>query len=137
MMLVLPMFAMVLLTFVIGSIALVVRMRSVKSGQVRARSFKLMDAASWPDAVQKTTRNLNNQFEVPVLFYLACTLLLVEGSAPVWSAILAWLFVLARAVHSWIHLTYNHVLHRMLAFWVSCMLVLALWVSVLVVFASA
>ena len=130
--LVLPMFSMVLLTFIIGTIGLTVRIKSVKSGAVRARAFKLMDEPNWPEAVRKTTRSLNNQFEVPMLFYVACTLLLVNGAITTIMVSIAWLFVIARIVHAYIHITYNHILHRMIAYWVSCMSVLGLWVIVVI-----
>ncbi len=123
-----PMFLMVLLTFVVGFITVKVRFASVKSGEVSAKYFKLMDGGNVPEIVTKTSRNFNNQFEVPVLFYVVCCLYISLGIESDLAVIFAWLFVVSRMVHSYIHLTYNYIIHRMLSFWAGLMFVLALWI---------
>jgi len=40
---------------------------------------------------------------------------------------LAWAFVAARVAHSWIHCTYNKVMHRFRAYALSVFALLALW----------
>lgn len=126
-----PMFAMVVLTLAIGAMAFVIRVNSVRRGTVDPRSYKLMDAESYPDAVTKTTRSLSNQFEIPVLFYVVCLAFLALGISSTTGLFLAWLFVVFRVVHAYIHLTYNLLLHRIVAFWLSVFTVLALWVCLL------
>lgn len=123
---------MVLLTVIVGVIAVVVRFASVKNGDVSFRYYKLMEGKNVPEIVTKTTRNFNNQFEIPVLFYVVCTLYLSFGIENVLALIFAWLFVSFRFVHSYIHLTSNHILHRMLVFWASFICVVVLWVNLLV-----
>ena len=90
-----------------------------------------MNGQEVPDIITKTTRNFNNQFEVPVLFYVACSLYIFWGINSYFALIIAWLFVALRIVHSYIHLTYNHVLHRMLMFWFSLLCVMGLWINLL------
>lgn len=126
-----PMFAMVVLTLAIGVMAFVIRVNSVRQGTVDPRSYKLMDADSYPDAVTKTTRSLANQFEIPVLFYVACLAFLALGISSTTGLFLAWLFVAFRVVHAYIHLSYNLLLHRIVAFWLSVFTVLALWICLL------
>lgn len=126
-----PMFAMVTLTLVIGVLAFIVRVASVKNGTVDPRDYKLMDAESYPDAVTKTTRSLSNQFEIPVLFYVACLSFLALDISTTSALVLAWVFVAFRVVHAGIHLSYNLLLHRILAFWLSVFSVLALWICLL------
>lgn len=123
------MFLMVLLTFIVGCIAVKVRFASVKNGSVNAKYYQLMNGDNIPEIVTKTTRNLNNQFEVPVLFYVVCTLFISLNIISDVAVVLAWLFVISRIVHSYIHLTYNYVIHRMLSFWAGLMFVMALWVN--------
>ena len=41
---------------------------------------------------------------------------------------LAWLYVACRIAHSFVHLTYNNVLHRLATFGASTVVLLALWV---------
>jgi hypothetical protein len=126
-----PMFSMVLLTFIVACIAVKARFASVKNKTVRAKFYSLMNGQEVPDIITKTTRNFNNQFEVPVLFYVVCSLYIFWDINSYFALINAWLFVGLRIVHSYIHLTYNHVLHRMLTFWFSLLCVMALWINLL------
>lgn len=123
---------MVVLTFIVGCIAVKVRFSSVKRGDVNVKYYRLMDGAEVPDIITKTTRNFNNQFEIPVLFYIVSTLYVSFGIDSDFAAFFAWLFVGFRFVHSYIHLTYNHVLHRMLTFWFSFLCVIILWGNLVV-----
>jgi hypothetical protein len=125
------MFLMVLLTFIVACIAVKARFASLKNKTVRVKFYSLMNGQEVPDIVTKTTRNFNNQFEVPVLFYVACSLYIFWGVNSYFALTIAWLFVILRIVHSCIHLTYNHVLHRMLAFWFSLLCVMGLWINLL------
>jgi hypothetical protein len=124
-----PMALMVLLTFIVGLVAARTRFAGVQSGEVKIKYFKLMQGQDVPDRVTVTTRSFNNMFEVPVLFYVACTLYISLGDEGLLGPLLAWLFVALRYVHAYIHLTYNHFLHRMLAFWASFICVLLLWMN--------
>lgn len=125
------MFAMVLLTFIVGLAAVRNRVLSVKSGAAKVKAFRLMDG-DFPEAVVVSTRCFNNQFEVPVLFYVACLGFIYFGYSDSSLAIgLAWLFVGLRAIHAFIHITYNHILHRIIAFWSSFLVVMALWILLL------
>lgn len=123
---------MVVLTFIVGCITVKARFSSVKRGNVSAKYYKLMDGAEVPEIITKTTRNFNNQFEIPVLFYIACTLYICLDIDSAFAVLFAWLFVAFRFIHSYIHLTYNHILHRMLTFWFSFICVLVLWVNLVV-----
>ncbi|MBL4830931.1 MAG: MAPEG family protein [Aliivibrio sp.] len=127
-----PMFLMVLLTLVVGIITVKARIKSVKNGEISAKYFRLMDGQALPELVTKTTRNFNNQFEIPTLFYVVCTLYISFGLESLLAVVFAWLFVALRIAHSYIHITYNHVLHRMLTFFGAFFCVIALWVNLLV-----
>ena len=130
-----PMFAMVLLTLIIGIIALKSRFSSVKNREISPRYFLTMKAQegdSVPEFVHKTTRVFNNQFEVPVLFYVAGTLAVAMGVETSAAVITAWIFVASRVAHACIYLTYNHLLHRMGVFWVGVIAVLTLWILLLI-----
>jgi len=69
-----------------------------------------------------------NLLELPMLFYVVGILLYVSGGASYLAIFLAWLYVALRIVHSLIHLTYNHVLHRLAAFTLSNVALVMLWV---------
>jgi hypothetical protein len=124
-----PMAFMVLLTFIVGLVAAGTRFSSVRSGEVRYGYFKLMQGQDVPEQVTVTTRCFNNMFEVPVLFYVACTLFISLGAGSLPGLVLAWLFVALRYLQAFIHLTYNNFFHRMLAFWAAFVCVLLLWIN--------
>lgn len=126
-----PMFFMVFLTFIVGFITVTARFSSVKKGDVRAKYYRLMSGQDVPEFITKTTRNFNNQFEIPTLFYVVCTLYISLGIESTFALVCAWLFVVLRFAHSYIHITYNHVLHRMLTFVAGFTCVMALWVNLL------
>jgi hypothetical protein len=73
--------------------------------------------------------NFRNLFEVPVLFYALGAVALAAHHVPSWLVVGAWIFVALRVVHSFIHCTYNRVMHRLAAFLASFGLLVALWVS--------
>ncbi len=123
-----PMFAMVVMTIGVGLIAFVVRIKSVTSGGVSPKAYALMGGDGYPEIVTKTTRCLNNQFEVPVLFYVGCLAYLSLDVTSFIALVFAWGFVALRIVHAYILMTYNHLMHRLIVFWLSVLMVLCLWV---------
>src|SRR5689334_9142910 len=70
------------------------------------------------DAGLQDTRgadNFNNQFQLPVLFYVAVVVEAMIGGSAVFVQ-LAWAFVALRLVHALIQWTYNRVTHRFTAY---------------------
>lgn len=122
-----PMFAMVVLTFLVGGVTAFVRIRGAYTGEVDRRYFRLMGGYAIPDDIAKFGRNLNNLFEVPTLFYAVSILAIVLQVVSPLLLVLAWLFVGLRVLHSLIHLTYNHPLHRFVPFLASFLCVVVMW----------
>lgn len=123
-----PMLAMVFLIFTVGFFTAYVRISGVAKGKVKARYFKLMSGEEVPEIITKTTRQFNNMFEMPMLFFIACMLYIVLGLQNTIAIVLAWVFVITRCVQAYIHITYNNPLHRMLAFNTGSLSVLILWI---------
>jgi hypothetical protein len=69
-----------------------------------------------------------NLLELPMLFYVVCVVLYVTADGSRLGVLVAWAYVGLRIVHSLIHLTYNHVLHRLFAFTLSNVALVSLWV---------
>ncbi|MFT5721505.1 MAG: hypothetical protein ACI9W6_001821 [Motiliproteus sp.] len=128
-----PMFALVVLTFVVGFSLGIARFASVIKGDVDRRYFKLLSGYSVPDNLIKLSRNFSNLLEVPVLFYLLCVVVLALDVQNKLMFVLAWLFVALRIVHSVIHITYNNPIHRFLAFLMSSSLVLIMWIKLVMI----
>jgi hypothetical protein len=122
------MFAVVMITAVVGLITIYLRFTSVTSGKVSIKYFRTMSGAGdLPEAMAKASRHFDNMFEVPTLFYAAClTAMFTSHTGPVMQA-LAWVFVGARVAHAFIHVTYNNVLHRMISFVTGFTAVIAMW----------
>lgn len=120
------MFALVLLSLGVAFRMLFLRVKAIKTGQVRISQFRL-NTGEMPADIAQAAKNYSNLFEIPVLFYIAGTIAIamdVESTAMV---IFAWLFVVSRLVHSWVHLTYNNVIHRMWAFMAGNVCLVIIW----------
>ena len=126
------MFAMVVLTSMVGIVAVVTRIKSVKNGSVKIKYYRTMGGQEVPEQLTKSTRCFNNMFEVPVLFYVVSTLFVILKTNNELALLLAWVFVGFRVAQAIVHLTYNNVLHRMLTFWGAVISVLSMWVILLI-----
>lgn len=71
--------------------------------------------------------NLSNLFELPVLFYVLCLALAATGLGTRGDIAAAWVFVVLRVVHSLIHLTYNRVIHRFIAWMLGAAWLFGMW----------
>lgn len=123
-----PMFAMILLTFTVAGYLLKMRITAVRTGQVKLSSFRLNNADDMPIKMLQAARNYSNLFEVPVFFYAAGCIALALHINTLSIVILGWLFVLSRAIHSWIHLSGNNVIRRLQAFMAGNICVLLIWI---------
>ena len=71
--------------------------------------------------------NFKNLFETPLLFYIAITVALVLFIQNPLLDSLAWAYVMLRVVHSLVHVSYNHVVHRFMAHFFSTLVLWAMW----------
>ncbi|MDC3332629.1 MAPEG family protein [bacterium] len=127
-----PMFSMVIVTALVGLMTAYSRIKSAYAGEVDPRYFRLMSKYEVTDTVAKLGRNFDNLFEVPVLFYVAgVTALTLRLDSQIF-LVLAWLFVILRIIHTAIHLTYNHPLHRFIPFLLSFLCAVGMWINIVV-----
>ncbi len=133
-----PMFSLVVLTTLVALATAYIRIKSAYSGVVHPKYFKQFSTEyDVPNSMVQLGRNLNNLFEVPVLFYVVCLLTIVLNIAAPLLLTLAWLFVVFRVVHTAIHITYNHPLHRFIPFALSLVCVVSMWGVVVIHVASS
>lgn len=123
-----PMFAMVLLTATTLARLFTKRLAAVRAGTADARYFKTYQEGSEPVATAQLSRNFSNLFEAPVLFYVACVSAMVTGLSSGAMVGLAWLYVLARVVHSWIHTGPNSLNPRIAAYFASWLVLVTMWI---------
>lgn len=127
----LPLLAQVALTFVVWVWLYVTRLGEIGRKDIdpqqltsRAAAERLLTESAGP------ANNFRNLFEMPVLFYLAVVLSLILFVQDTLLVQLAWAYVALRALHSFVHCTYNRVLHRFLAYAASSLVLLLMWVRV-------
>jgi len=85
----------------------------------------------WAKLEPRISANLRNQFEWPLLFYVACLLLLQQGAANHTAIVLAWIFIGGRLLHSAVQILTGNIRLRGLVFMVNFLAVLGLWLVVL------
>ncbi|MCJ2179335.1 MAPEG family protein [Novosphingobium album (ex Hu et al. 2023)] len=125
----LPMLAVVALTFVAFIKMAVARAAAVKGGHDPA-FYRAHLGAPEPEAATAAARHWDNLFELPTLFYAGCLTAFVLGAVGTWTLVFAWGFALCRLAQSVIHMTSNNPGPRGLAFSLGAVFMLALWLDV-------
>jgi hypothetical protein len=106
-----PVLVQVLLTFVILGLTGRSRFLATKAGEVRVKDVALSGEA-WPAKPRQFANNYANQFETPVLFYVLVGAALYTAAPAAILAPLAWLYVLTRIAHAYVHTGSNIVMLR-------------------------
>ncbi len=123
----LPVFAQVALTFV-----LTFSMAFSRTGALKRKDVRMADIAlgqsNWPARTTQISNAFGNQFEMPTLFYVVVALAIVTGQVSLPLVVLAWVFVVFRLLHAYIHTGSNFVPRRFYAFAGSVFTLLAMWV---------
>lgn len=122
-----PMGALALLTFVVLTLIPLRRFRAVFGGRAAPADFKYGESARVPGDVSIPNRNYMNLLEMPLLFYVVCLMLYVTGRVDQAFVTLAWGYVGLRLLHSAVHVTYNHIIHRLVLFTLSNFVIVAMW----------
>ena len=93
-----------------------------------ARKTGTLDKAL-PDSVQWKAHNYNHLHEQPTVFYAAALVLALVGLGDGMNALLAWIYVGLRVIHSLVQVTANKVMVRFVLFALSSVVLIALIVS--------
>jgi hypothetical protein len=107
------------------------RIGEMRARRIRPQSLSTARAAAGELERTAAADNFRNLFEVPVLFYLLCVALAVTGGSTAGFVAAAWTYVGLRTLHSLIHVTYNRVMHRFLAYAASTLLLFGMWAAFL------
>lgn len=125
-----PVVAMVALTAVAIFRLGYLRFNGVRNRQVDPRFYRTYQGEGEPEAIAVVSRHVVNLFETPVLFYVGVIVAYLSGQTGVLITALAWIYVAARATHSFIHLTRNTVLWRFRVFIFSWIVLLSMWILI-------
>ena len=123
----LPLFVQVAVTFILWFWMAYYRVILIRGGQVRPREVALREP-NWPPHVLQVSYAAHNQLETPILFYVLTILVIVTRHADVLFLALAWIYVLFRILHAYVHVTSNRVALRGPLFGVSLLTLFVMWV---------
>jgi hypothetical protein len=124
----LPTVALVLLTAIVWGWMYFTRIREIRVKRIPVQSLAHREgAARLLKDVAGPAENLTNLFEIPNLFYAAVIIIYVTGLTNGLYLALAWAFVLLRYAHSFIHVTYNRVMHRFAVYFIATILLWVIW----------
>ncbi len=107
------------------------RVRAYKESSVSLEEIAV-NSSAWPDYVRKIQNNYANQFELPVLFYLACTMTLIFGIENLLFVVISWVFVVSRYVHMIIHTGSNRIRNRFRVFLIGMICVVLQWLYIII-----
>jgi len=122
-----PVFVLVALTFGLLFMSGRMRVRAVRQGQTRIGDVALGEP-NWPADVTQAGNAFNNQFQLPVLFYVLVAFALIVRKTDLLFVAMSWIFVALRFVHAGIHVTTNRVGNRFMAYTACMVVLLAMWI---------
>ena len=125
--LLLPLFLHVALIGLVGTRNVLGRVASVRRGETRMKDIAL-DTSKWPPHLRKLGNNFDNQFDLPMMWYGLCALLIATGKVDGIMALLSWAFFLSRLVHSYIHTGSNRLPQRMYAYLAGMIAIVMMWI---------
>lgn len=127
----LPLFVEVILTLVLLFWMAALRTGDFSSGAVQPDNIALREP-NWPKRTTQVANAFSNQFELPVLFYVLTILEYVTHLAGIVFVALAWVFVIFRILHAYVHVTNNIVRLRGVLYGVGALVLAVMWVIYIV-----
>jgi hypothetical protein len=122
----LPLFVQVALTFVLLFWMGYRRTTALSSGAVKQRDIALREP-NWPPETTQVANAFQNQLEIPVLFYVLTILALITRHADLVFVVMAWIFVVLRLGHAFVHTTDNYVSRRGLVYVLGAIVLALMW----------
>jgi hypothetical protein len=123
----LPLFIQVALTFALWLWMAYYRVSLIRRDQVHPRDVALREP-NWPPHVLQVSYAAHNQLETPLLFYVLTILAIMTRHADVVFLVLAWVYVVFRLLHAYVHVTSNRISQRGPLFGLSLATLLVMWV---------
>jgi hypothetical protein len=122
-----PMLAQVLLTALVWLWMNVTRVGAMLARGIEPQQLASREQHAVIAGVAGPSDNLQNLFEMPVLFYAGVVTAYVTGTVDHHLLVLAWAYVGLRWLHSLIHVSYNRVTHRYGVHVLSTLVLWGLW----------
>jgi hypothetical protein len=126
-MVLLPVFALVGLTFALLLWMVGARRNALVGGETKIRDIAL-GQPNWPNRATQIGNCYKNQFELPLLFYILIALAMPLRHADLFIVLMSWVFVVARCVHAGIFVTSNDLGQRSTAWLAGVLVLLVMWI---------
>lgn len=120
----LGMFALVIIT--LGRLAYL-RLNGVARKKIPINYFVTYEGTI-PTNAHIANRHLINLFELPVLFYVIVILIYVTQKTDSFFIWMSWFYVICRAGHTYIHLTFNNIRLRFAIYLLSTLVLIVIWI---------
>lgn len=127
----LPVFVQVLLTSVVMVLMGRRRIAAAKNKEISISAFRTMNLTGANEQVIATSRNFDNQFQMPMLYLFSVLFTLQLGVADMIYVVMGAAFVALRVVHTVVHISTNHVRTRFNVFLLGCAVLWAIWLRLL------
>lgn len=124
-----PCLAMMILTLIVMIRMFLMRVSALKNKDIEVKYFKTYNTGVAPSLMLQADRHFVNLFEAPVLFYMVCAFSVITFQVNKSMLLAAWIYVLLRCVHAFIHLTSNKIRPRMIVYTLSWMALLYMGLS--------
>src|ERR1700759_2975394 len=122
-----PLFVQVALTFGLLLWLAPLRTGALTGKEVTAEEIALGERA-WPPRLQQISNCFDNQFQLPVLFYVLVILAIIARKDDLLFVIMSWLFVISRFAHAFIHTGSNVVRVRGTVYGLGLLILLIMWI---------
>jgi hypothetical protein len=126
-MILLPVFVLVGLTLALALWMGYERNRAIYAKEIRIKDMALTKE-NWPERAKQISNAYQNQYELPVLFFILVAFAMITRKADLIFVVLSWVFVISRLVHAYIHTTTNRVPRRFFAYLVGLVVLVIMWV---------
>ena len=122
-----PLFMQVALTFGLLLWLAPLRVRALDAKEVTPQQIALGQRA-WPARVQQIANCFDNQFQLPILFYVLVILAIIARKDDLLFVVMSWLFVFSRCAHAFIHTGSNVVRVRGRFYGLGLLILLLMWI---------
>jgi hypothetical protein len=126
-----PVCGLILLTLIVQVTLVRGRVGAIKRARVNPQA--IADSARFDEVMkglENISDNFENLFEMPVLFYVATVLVFTLQLTDSFYVFAGWAFVILRCLHSWIHCSYNKIMHRAYAYFLSSIILWIMWARI-------
>lgn len=121
-----PVFVQILLTIVLHAMMGRARIGSLKRSEINVEDI-VLGQPNWTKRATQIGNSYHSQHELPVLFFVLIAFILITKTNGMTFVALAWLFVVLRFVHAYIHTTSNDINKRFPAYAAGALVLTLMW----------